>query len=273
MGPKEGKGVVYSWKWYYSASGLVIWLVLILAIVVPRANRNIHTLWIAAPLVVLNLLYYAFKIISGMPSSVALQFDILFKSMLVGISVLWLLANYLVRFGGFIRILLSFITMTIVTVLGILSFSTDFSDETAMFLALFIFAALAMPAAITLARRFCRGKYRPVRFMLWLALWSGLVGIFAMIGFIIVGTIIMSSGPERSEMIFIIGLGGLIFGLCLYVLNLPFMILGFAHPFFREHFCSCLGLKAMPAASQKADTGRFKEKNSGNEMPENGDSV
>jgi len=222
----------------------VVWLVLILTIVVPKVNHNIHVLWIVAPLVVLNLLYFAFKKISGMPSSAALQFDILFQSMMIGISVLWLLANYLVRFGGIIRFLLSFVTMIIVAGLGILSFSTEFSSETDMFLALFVFAVLTMLAAITLSRRFCGGKYRPVRFILWLALWTILGSIFAMIGFIIVGTIIMSSGPDLSEMLSIIGFGGLIFGLCLYMLNFPFMILGFVHPFFRERFCTCLGMES-----------------------------
>ena len=273
LGPEEGAGVVYSWKWYYSASGVVIWLVLILALAIPKANRNIHVLWIVAPLVVLNLLYFAFKKISGMPSSAALHFDMLFQSMLIGISVLWLLANYLVRFGGIVRFLLSFVTMIIVAGLGVLFFSTEFSDETVMFLALLVFAVLTMLAAITLSRRFCGGKYRPVRFILWLVLWTILGSIFAMIGYIIVGTIIMSSGPDLSEMLSIIGFGGLIFGLYLFVLNLPFMILGFVHPFFRERFCACLRLKPVPAAPKQAGTGRLNEQNPGTEMPEKGDSV
>ena len=246
---------------------------MILALIVPKANRNIHALWIVAPLVVLNLLYFAFKKISGMPSSAALQFDILFQSMLIGISVLWLLANYLVRFGGIVRFLLSFVTMMIVTGLGILSFSTEFSDETVMFLALFVFAVLTMLVAITLSRRLCRGRYHPVRFILWMGLWTILASIFAMFGFIIVGSIIMSSGPDLSEMLSIIGFGGLIFGLCLYVLNLPFMILGFVHPFFRERFCAFLRLKPVFAAPKQAGIGRLNEQNPGTETPEKGDSA
>ena len=193
--------------------------------------------------------------------------------MLIGISVLWLLANYLVRFGGIIRFLLSFVTMIIVAGLGILSFSTEFSSQIVLFLALFVFAALTMLVAITLSRRFCGGKYRPIRFMLWLALWTVLGSIFAIFGFIIVGTIIMSSGPDSPQMILIIGLGGLIFGLCLYVLNLPFLILGFIHPFFRERFCACLRLKPIPAAPKQADAGWLNGQNPSTEIPENGDST
>jgi len=39
-------------------------------------------------------------------------------------------------------------------------------------------------------------------------------------------------GPRLLEAMLILAMGGPILGLCLYLLNLPFMILGFAHPFF-----------------------------------------
>ena len=59
----------------------------------------------------------------------------------------------------------------------------------------------------------------------------------------------MSSGPgpDILEAILMLTLVGLIFGLCLYVINLPFMILVFYSPFFRERFCACLRLKSMPS--------------------------
>ncbi|MHC4436312.1 MAG: hypothetical protein ACYS3S_03050 [Planctomycetota bacterium] len=253
---------------------MVIWLVLILALAIPKANRNIHVLWIAAPLVVLNLLYFAFKKISGMPSSAALQYDILFQSMLIGISVLWLMANYLPKFGGAIRFLLSFGTVVIVAGLGTLSYSTEFSNETAMFLVLFIFVALTLLVAMTLSRRLCGGKYRPVCFMLWLALWILLSSLVAMFGFIIVGSIIMSGGPDFSEpnLILMLIMSGFVFGLFLYALNFPFMILGFVNPFFRERFCACLRLKAVSAAPKQADIDLINEQNPGTKIPEKGDS-
>jgi len=245
-------------------------VVLILALAVPKANRNIHALWIFVPLLVLNLLYFAFKKISGMPSSVALQFDILFRSMLIGISVLWLLANYIVRFGGVVRFLLSFGTVVIVAGLGILSYSTEVSSQTALFLILFVFMTLTILVAITLSRRLCRGIYRPVRLMLWLALCTLIVSLVTMFVYIIVGSIIMSSQPDISVSIYI--LPGLIFGLILYVLNLPFMILGFTSSFFRERFCACLNLIPVPAAPEKTDIGRINRQNPGTEINEKEDS-
>lgn len=224
--------------------GLVIWLGLIFALVVPKANHNLRVLWILVPLAIVNILWWIFMKFAGMNSTDAQQFTLIFNSMAVGVTVLWLIANSFVRYGGAIRFLLSFVTVMIVAGLGILSYSTELSNETAIFLILFAFMALTMLAAITLSRRLCKGKYRPVYFMLWLIFWTLLVSLVAIFGFIVIGSMIMSSSwPNLREIVLIFGIGGLIFGLCTYVLNLPFMILGFVHPFFRERFCACLGLK------------------------------
>jgi peptidoglycan/LPS O-acetylase OafA/YrhL len=245
LGRQQGQATTYDWKWYYSAAGMLIWLALIVALLVPKANRNRHILWILAPVLVLNLLWWAFKELSDMPSSPASQFDALFQSLVIGIAVLWLVARYFDKFGWLVRVLASFGTLVAVACLGILSYSIKLSNETALFLALLIFLALTMLVAIALSQRLCGGKYYPVRFMLWLALWTLVGSLVAIFGFVIAGSLIMSGGPDLSEpqVITMLVLGGLVFGLCLYTLNLPFMILGFANPFFRKRFCACLGLE------------------------------
>jgi len=53
---------------------------------------------------------------------------------------------------------------------------------------------------------------------------------------------------------------GSIFAICIYMLNLPFMILAFASPFFRERFYAYFHLKSMPISSP-----------SGTEKPHSGD--
>lgn len=247
---QQGEATSFDWKWYYSVSGLAVWLVLIPAFVIPRANRNIRVLLILVPLVIVNLLWLIFIKFAGMNSTDEQEFSIVFNSIAVSVTVLWLIANLFAGFGGAVRFLLSFGTIVIVTGLGALSYSTELSKETAMFLALFIFIALTILAAVTLSCRFCGGKYRPVRFMLWLVFWMLLVSIIAAFGFIIIGSIIMSARLEFSVVMIVFALVGLIYGLCLYVLNVPFLILGFIHPFFRERFCSCLRLKETPPIHQ-----------------------
>jgi len=252
-GPQQGEAVNFDWKWSYSAPGLVIWLALILAIVLPKANHDRRILLIFIPLVIVNLLWLAFKNVSGMPSATASQFDTVFHSMAVGIAVLWLVANYFDRFGGFVRFLMFLGTLVAVACLGILSYSTEFSNEAALFLAMLVFFSITVLAATTAAGKLCRGEYRPLRFMLWLALWNIVASLFTTFGFFVVGNLIMSSGgsgPDILQAILMLVLVGLAFGLCLYVLNLPFMILGFANPFFRKRFNACLRLKLMPTTPE-----------------------
>jgi hypothetical protein len=247
MEVQQSEGANYYWKWSYNASGLIVWLALILATVLPKANRNPRTLLIFVPLVIVNLLWLVVKA-SGIVSSDASEFSTVFHSIAVGITILWLIVNYFNRFRGWARFLISFITIVVVSYLGTLSYSTGFPTELILIPILCASMAITMLSAMTIAGKLCQWKYRPLNFMLWLALWTPLVSLVTTFVFYIVGFAIMSSGsgPYILQMILMVSIVGLIFGLCLYVMNLPFMILGFTNPFFRERFCSCLRLKSIP---------------------------
>jgi len=248
LGSQQGQAATFDWKWYFSAAGTLIWLALILALLAPRANHNLHVLWILVPLAIVNLAWLAFKKLLSMPSSATSQFDALFQSMVVGTAALWLTANYLQRIGGRVRFLACLGILAVVACLGILSYSMESSREAPLFFTLLLLLGLAMLGAITLSRRLCGGKYRPVRFMLWLLLWTLLGSSVALGGSILVTSLVLFGGPGFPEVILIVFMVGSILGLCLYVLNLPFMLLGFAHPFFRQRFCACLGLQLVPAS-------------------------
>ena len=248
FGANEGEVVIYDWKIFYSLSGFIIWFVLIPAIVILKSNRNSGTLFILIPLAVVKILWWLFMKLAGMNSVDAIEFGLIFDSTVVGVTVLWLLAKSFTRFRGSVRFFLSFGTMLIIAVIGLLSYSIEFSREFAAFITLFVFIALTMLSSIVMSRRLCKGYYRPVCFMLWLALWIIISTVLSMFGFVVVVSIIFSSGPEFSiEAIFMFALAASIFGLFLYLLNLPYMILGFINPFFHERFCACLNLKSMPA--------------------------
>jgi hypothetical protein len=248
LGPKEVEASVFNWKWYYTLPGYTIWLVLLAAIVLPKQNRHINVLAILVPIAVLNLLWPILVKVTSMPSSAENQYSVVFQSMLIGIAVLWLMTDYIVRFGGFTRFLLSLVIIIVTASVGILSYSASFSREIPVFLVLFVCMAFALLIAITISRWLCRKKFSPVRFMLWLALWTILLGSFATLIFFIIGNLILSSSPSRLiQQLIQVLLIGLIFGLFIYVINLPYMLLGFVNPFFRKRFYDCLRLKPAPA--------------------------
>ena len=57
LGPKQGEAIPFEWKWSYSAPALLVWLALILALVLPRANRDLRVLWIFVPLALVAAVY------------------------------------------------------------------------------------------------------------------------------------------------------------------------------------------------------------------------
>jgi len=108
---------------------------------------------------------------------------------------------------------------------------------------------------------------KELRFMLWLVVWIIAVSIVALlgcVGFTLVIVCISGHVPSNWSAIPLqIPIVGLILGGCLYVINLPFMILALRSSFFRERFYECLRIKSMPTISGQSDTDL-----SGNQSPE-----
>jgi MFS family permease len=258
MGPHEGQASLYEWRWQYSAPALLVWLALIAAMAGIKANRDRRTFWILIPLAIVNLLYLLLKKVTSMPSSSAIQFDLLFQSLAIGVMLLWLVAPALGRYPGVRRGLVAFVLLMVVAALGMLSYGSAPPDETTIFLVLLGFLALVLVLALIAATRSCRRVYRPGHFMAWLAVWMALGGAIGMLGSYVVILGVLSSGPDASQLPLVIlmaGLMGLVLGLCLYVLNLPFMLLGFASPFFRTRLQACLNLRRPEDATAPGGVG------------------
>jgi len=146
-------------------------------------------------------------------------------------------------------------TVVLVAGCGLLSYSAELSNESALFMVFFVFLAAIFLTALAVTRAVCGRRYGPKRFMLWLALWTLVAGMPGTVGFFISGHLIMSSGLSvirLSEFLVAIFVVGPIFGLGLYLLNLPFMVVGFANPLFRDRLCGCLGIE-QPAVVTEAD--------------------
>lgn len=271
LGPKYGEATTYQWKLHYSIPSLMLWVILLGVIVLPKSNRNGNVLYILISLVIVKISWEILLKFANMNYGDAIEFGLIFDSIVVGVTVLWLTAMSLIKYKGHIRFLLSFVIMLIVGAINLLSYSIDLSREFLAFMTFFFFIALTMLTAIALSRRFCRGEYRPVRFMLWLALWVIVCSMLNIFGFIVVMSIIFSSWPEFSaQAIFAFALATLVICLFLYLLNLPYMILGFVNSFFRERFCACLNLKSKPAIIDcDPDEEVLNKQSDGSDMTEN----
>ena len=208
-----------------------------------------------------TLLCPIFLKVTHIPSPVECP-SALFQSMLIGIAVLYLLGNYIGRFGSFVRFFMALGIIMAISFMGTLFYFSDFYVQTVI-LATFALMICAMFFGFVVSSKFCGKKYRPTTFISWLGLWLSLSIVFAVIGFVAVRMIITKSELLSEEMLIQLLKLGLCFGLFFYVVNLPFMILGFTSSFFHERFCACLNLKSMPApaASCEARAGADSDSN------------
>jgi hypothetical protein len=224
--------------------------VLVLVIVLVKANRNPHALLILVPLLITNLLWSIFKKAMSFPSAQAEMFNMLFYSLTVGIAILWLLAHKLGNRNRFVTFLLAFTIMAVVGLAGAISYAgLEFSQKTVDALILLANLVFAMLLGFVLAAWCCRKRYRPVSFMLWLAVWTVAANLVSMpVAYSIIFIVHRVSVPI-STILFFMSEKGSVYGAFLYAIVLPFMILALRSSFFRERFYACLRLKSMPATA------------------------
>jgi hypothetical protein len=98
--------------------------------------------------------------------------------------------------------------------------------------------------------------------MLWLALWCVVVCVASMLVFYSIMFAISRPPISFFAILFQLLIVGLIFGLCVYMVVVPYMILAFRSSFFRQRFHACFHLPAMAALStDTSDTETAKQNN------------
>jgi len=238
-GRREGKPVLYHWPWYWHIPRLVPWLLLMLAIVLRGANRDRRALLIFLPPLALSLLGRRAAMLLGMPSLSVNEFGVIFGSLVVGTALLWLNADTLARFHGGMRLALSLGFLLLGILATGLSRDSTLSGEAATLLPLSLFPGVILLMILAATRRLVRRCYDPARFLLWTAICSAL---FSVAGMTVLANMPMLSqefGSTGREILFT----GLALGLCLYAIDLPYVLLMFGSPFFRQRFRLWLGAR------------------------------
>jgi len=241
LGPQQGASVIYNWRWYYGAPTLTLWLALIAAFVFIKANRNPQALLILVPLLIVNLLWLVFKKALHVGSADAEMFGMVFHSLAVGITVLWLLANRLGNRNPLVTFLLAFAIVAVLGLLGTVSYvGLEFSPQTIGGPILLGMLALAMLLGFALTAWRCQNRYSGLRFVLYLAFWTAAACLAtALIFFSIVLVIYRPPIPIFAAMLQLLVVGSVL-GVCLYVIVFPYVLLAMCSSFFRQRFYACL---------------------------------
>ena len=230
---------------------LGLWIILAFAILLIRENRDPRILLIFIPIFIVRVFWSRFQFILGAPfgaqseppSEVWEIFRALIDALAIGLAVLWLLAYKLGNRNRIITLVLALVLLAGVTVIAVVSYQAWIPFDLVIFQSLGIATILVI---FVLAGWCCRKQYDPWRFMLWLALWAMVISLVAIIAYFLIfeGQVeeLIRQMPKILQVSFI-------FGLYIYILNLPFMILAFASPFFRARFYAYFHLKSMPTGS------------------------
>jgi hypothetical protein len=247
VGLSQSERIVFHWPWYWHLSRLGPWLLLALAIAVPRRNRDRRATLIFVPLVILTLLWPVVAPRVSPSSANREQSSLLFESLVVGLALLWLNADTLRRHHGLVRFPMALGLLLLGSFVTAISSRGAISDPLVIVLlmAIAVMGAILL-GALALARRVVHRRYVPLRFMLWLAAGNLLITTAVTILYVVAVTLLITRGTIDLQLLFLRSVVvGLALGLCLYAVNLPYMLLMFTSPFFRRRFHVWLGVRSL----------------------------
>jgi hypothetical protein len=242
LGPKDGPPVSFPWRWYYSIPSLPLWALIIVLLIAPKANRNRQAWLILIPLGVVLIVW---RVPAGLFSLSDKSTEIIacfVVSIAFAWSTVWLIGHWLANLGRWSRFFLSFGMMVVVGLLSCYCHLAGTSD----FAFVVIYDGLFMLIlwlAVTCAARLSRKKYTPRRFLSWFALWNVLAALGVLLSFVAVIALVMlcQIGSERAAgqlvvLFSVATISSFVVAVCLYLITLPFLILAFNNPFYRDRF-------------------------------------
>ncbi len=184
-----------------------------------------------------------------MPSSSAVFFGFFATSLAMAWTLVWLVGHRLARGhqpASFWLTLLLMLAIGAWAYVGDYGFALDSGVlQSTIF---FGICAVALLVAMRLARRCCRRQYRPGRFMAWLFLWMFAVPLALMVLFGVVMVMVMTVGRQLDPLSMVMipvaaAVSSGFVAVILYLFNLPFMILAFKSPFYRDRLQTVFGLR------------------------------
>jgi MFS family permease len=252
LGPGESEPIFYHWHWYYSAPGLALWAILALALVGPRANRTRAALPILVPVLLANLVWLVVARIAQPVTSDRETLGVMVLSLTVASAVLWLLGHRIARYTQYTRLVLAVGIALGVALAGAFSI-TDFSRITFALPSLLSVLTPALVLGYAGAGWMSQRTYRPTRFILLLAAWTvALSAVGIPLWFLWGSTATTHSPIPVLPELGVFLLAGAIAGACVFLISVPFVLVGLRSPLFRPRLFACLRLPVTPDPSAPA---------------------
>jgi len=237
-GPSEGSATSFHWKWYYGPVRFTMWLFVGLAIVLVKANRNVRALAILAPLLTVVILWLLIHAALPADSGSETMFSLLVYSVAVGITLLWLLSHKFDTLNPIVAFLAALAVMVGVGAVGVISYDVPLGGEAEVVILMLCVLEAGVLFGFVRAARACRRSYSLRRFLTRVGFWTfpcsvGLMFVFWLVGFLV------GHGTELGDVFECLLAGGFV-GILIFMVNIPFIFLGFRNQFFAERLNACL---------------------------------
>jgi len=224
----------FQWLWI---AAFLVWLLLVLAFILFKENRNFSALWIVVPIIVVYLMWeliallFADQLFNFNKSTVIGQ--------IIGLSIVFLLGDRLsklkwpVLFGSSLLIIIATGFIGMLSNNNIYFEGLDTSTVTTV-----CGAAVVILLALTLTARQCHQKFSKSRFLLYMLLWIFVVQIVISL----LGSII-GFGIDVLIQYFVWFLWAILIQTIVnYLITLPFWILALTNDLYNQRLKSCLKL-------------------------------
>jgi hypothetical protein len=206
----------------------------LLLLLIPKRNRSLRAVWIAAPLVFSLALVFLLWAKTGIGSEAPDGLFEILSAVLFGLAAVWLLAPYFTQRGRFLTFLGTLATMELFSLLTCAGAQPrDQGLSLGYVLISGAVVALLLSLALNLAGWSCRSRYEWRRFSLWLIVWimAGWLAVF-----------VVMSRIERLGALLEMATAFAVFCAVSFGVLLPFLLLSFANDFYRERLKKLLRL-------------------------------
>lgn len=239
LGAKEGPPATYA----YSPPSLIPlflpWMGILLLFLLP-ANRSAQAWWVWLPLLALiGLEPVARRLFSEIPSQALDLMSLMYGSLGFGLAGLWLGASFFSRRSRWLAFFGMLVAMTAVGGLACVLRSGEElgAAETTILIVFLGFCVFQVALALSLTSLVCRRRCSPGRFTVWAAVFSAAGWLVCAAPYVILMGI-FQGGPEWFEVLS----GILLFAGVTFAVVLPFLVLAFLVPFYRERLAGLLQL-------------------------------
>jgi hypothetical protein len=227
------------WMWL---TPYLVWILLFVAFVLPKENRNAQALWIFIAVFASYVIWKTSSLI--LPDVVPKFAQSNPMSLVVGLAVLLLLGERLAKLKWPALTCVSFLIIVVMGFIGLSGVNSVFFDGIQpQILAVIIGGPFVIVLSTAFTAKKCQRKFSNKRFLLFLLMWFMILTVVPSIAAAI-GTFGVAIVIQYSWWFF---MAAAVQGLLIYLLTLPLWILALKNLLYNQRLNSCLGLVGQTA--------------------------